>query len=44
VGNLKSPVADEAEFLIVLDFESANMLAKQLEYLDGARLAGIVLR
>lgn len=43
VKNLKSPVAGEADILLVPDLESGNMLAKQLEYLGGARLAGIVL-
>jgi phosphate acetyltransferase len=43
VKNLRSPVAGEADILIVPDLESGNMLAKQLEYLGGARLAGIVL-
>jgi len=31
------------DILVVPDLESGNMLAKQLEYLGGARLAGIVL-
>jgi phosphate acetyltransferase len=43
VKNLRSPVAGEADILLVPDIESGNMLAKQLEYLGGARLAGIVL-
>lgn len=43
VNQLKSPVAGRADILIVPDLESGNMLAKQLEYLGGARLAGIVL-
>lgn len=43
VKNLKSLVAGEADTLLVPDLESGNMLAKQLEYLGGARLAGIVL-
>jgi phosphate acetyltransferase len=43
VKRLKSPVAGEADILLVPDLESGNMLAKQLEYLGGARLAGIVL-
>ena len=41
--NVKSPVAGEADILIAPDLEAANMLAKQLEYLGGARLAGIVM-
>jgi phosphate acetyltransferase len=43
VKNLLSPVAGQADILVVPDLESGNMLAKQLEYLGGARLAGIVL-
>lgn len=43
VKGLKSPVAGEADILVVPDLEAGNMLAKQLEYLGGARLAGIVL-
>jgi phosphate acetyltransferase len=40
---LHSPVAGQADVLIVPDLESGNMLAKQLEYLGGATLAGVVL-
>lgn len=40
---LKSPVAGEADILVVPDVESGNMLAKELEYLGGARVAGIVM-
>lgn len=43
VKKLNSPVDGEADILLVPDLESGNMLAKQLEYLGGARLAGIVL-
>jgi phosphate acetyltransferase len=43
VKELKSPVAGEADILLAPDLESGNMLAKQLEYLGGARLAGVVL-
>ena len=38
-----SPVAGEADILIVPDIESGNMLAKQLFYLSNAQSAGIVL-
>jgi phosphate acetyltransferase/phosphate butyryltransferase len=38
-----SPVAGQADILVVPDLESGNMLAKQLEYLAGAQAAGIVL-
>jgi phosphate acetyltransferase len=43
VKHLKSAVAGVADIFLVPDLESGNMLAKQLEYLGGARLAGIVL-
>jgi len=43
VKQLRSSVAGKADIVIVPDLESGNMLAKQLEYLGGARLAGIVL-
>jgi phosphate acetyltransferase len=38
-----SPVAGQAGILVVPDLEAGNMLAKQLEYLGEAELAGIVL-
>jgi phosphotransacetylase len=38
-----SPVAGRADILLAPDLESGNMLAKQLEYLAGADIAGIVL-
>jgi len=40
---LKSPVAGKADILIAPDLESGNMLAKELEYLGGARMAGVVV-
>ena len=43
IKHLNSPVTGQADILIVPDLESGNMLAKQLEYLGGAQLAGIVL-
>ena len=43
IKGLVSPVAGIADVLLVPDLESGNMLAKQLEYLGGAELAGIVL-
>ena len=43
IKHLVSPVAGKADILVVPDLESGNMLAKQLEYLGGAQLAGIVL-
>lgn len=38
-----SPVAGEADILLVPDLESGNMLAKQLTFLNAADAAGIVL-
>jgi phosphate acetyltransferase len=38
-----SPVAGQADILLVPDLEAGNMLAKQLCYLAGAEGAGIVL-
>ena len=38
-----SPVAGKADILVVPDLEAGNMLAKQLEYLAAAEVAGIVL-
>ena len=43
IKGLVSPVTGHADILVVPDLESGNMLAKQLEYLGGAQLAGIVL-
>jgi phosphate acetyltransferase len=40
---IASPVAGDADILVVPDLESGNMLAKQLIYLSGAESAGIVL-
>jgi phosphate acetyltransferase len=38
-----SPVAGRADIFVVPDIEAGNMLAKQLEYVPGADLAGIVI-
>lgn len=43
IKGIVSPVAGEADILLVPDLESGNMLAKQLEYLGNATSAGIVL-
>jgi phosphotransacetylase len=43
VKKIASPVAGEADILLVPDLEAGNMLAKQLSYLAGADSAGIVL-
>lgn len=40
---IDSPVAGQADILVVPDLEAGNMLAKELAYLGGARLAGIVM-
>jgi phosphotransacetylase len=41
--NIVSPVAGQADILLVPDLEAGNMLAKQLTFFDGADGAGIVL-
>jgi len=41
--SIVSPVAGQADILLVPDLEAGNMLAKQLQYLAGADGAGIVL-
>ncbi|WP_434551776.1 bifunctional enoyl-CoA hydratase/phosphate acetyltransferase [Salinisphaera hydrothermalis] len=38
-----SAVAGQADILVVPDLEAGNMLAKQIEYLAGAHLAGVVV-
>jgi phosphotransacetylase/acyl dehydratase len=38
-----SPVAGQADILVVPDLESGNMLAKQLTFMAGADAAGVVL-
>jgi phosphate acetyltransferase len=43
IKKIASPVAGEADILMVPDLEAGNMLAKQLSYLTGADSAGIVL-
>jgi Phosphotransacetylase len=40
---IASPVAGQADILVVPDLEAGNMLAKQLDYLANAQIAGIVL-
>jgi phosphate acetyltransferase len=40
---IRSPVAGQADILVVPDVESGSMLAKQLEYLAGAAGCGVVL-
>lgn len=43
IKGIVSPVAGRADILAVPDLEAGNMLAKQLEYIGHASLAGIVL-
>jgi phosphotransacetylase len=43
IKHIRSPVSGRADVLVVPDIESGNMLAKQVEYLAGAAVAGIVL-
>jgi phosphate acetyltransferase len=43
IKHLNSRVAGVADILVAPDMEAGNMLVKQLEYLGGAELAGIVL-
>jgi phosphate acetyltransferase len=43
IKHIVSPVAGQADILVVPDLESGNMLAKQLEYLADAESAGVVL-
>lgn len=43
IKGIHSPVAGQADILVVPDLESGNMLAKQLEYLGNADTAGIAL-
>ena len=43
VKGIRSVVAGDADFLVVPDLDAGNILAKSLERLAGATLAGIVL-
>jgi len=43
IKGIVSPVAGQADILLVPDLESGNMLAKQLEFLGDAASAGVVL-
>ncbi len=43
VKKIKSPVAGQADILVVPDLEAGNMLAKNLTFMSGAYAAGIVL-
>ncbi len=43
IKRIESDVAGDADILLVPDLESGNMLSKQLEYLGGATVSGVVL-
>ena len=43
IKGIVTPVAGRADIFVVPDLDSGNMLAKQLEYLAGAQMAGIVI-
>lgn len=43
IKHISSPVAGDADILVVPDLESGNMLGKQLEYLGGAMMSGLVM-
>jgi len=43
IKGVKSPVTGQADILVAPNLESGNILFKEMEYLGGAKLAGIVL-
>ncbi len=43
IKHIRSPVSGEVDILLAPDLNAANILAKDLEYLAGATLAGIVV-
>jgi phosphate acetyltransferase len=43
IKHISSPVAGDADILVVPDLESGNMLGKQLEYMAGAMASGLVM-
>jgi phosphate acetyltransferase len=43
IKKIASPVAGQADIFLVPNIESGNILAKQLHYIGGAKIAGIVL-
>jgi phosphate acetyltransferase len=43
IKGIKSPVAGQAQILVVPDLEAGNMLAKNLTFLSRADAAGVVL-
>jgi phosphate acetyltransferase len=44
IKKIDSPVAGQADILVVPDLEAGNMLAKSLTFMAGADAAGVVLR
>jgi phosphate acetyltransferase len=43
IKGIVSPVAGDADILVTPDLDSGNMVAKLLEYLGGAQVAGLVM-
>jgi len=43
IKKIQSSVSGDADIFLVPDIESGNMMAKQLEYLSGATVSGIVM-
>jgi phosphate acetyltransferase len=43
IKKIASPVAGQADIFLVPNIESGNIMAKQLHYIGGAKIAGIVL-
>jgi phosphotransacetylase len=43
IKGIESPVSGDVDILLMPDLESGNILGKDLEYLAGAQMAGIVL-
>ncbi|MFY7941352.1 MAG: bifunctional enoyl-CoA hydratase/phosphate acetyltransferase [Burkholderiaceae bacterium] len=43
IKHINSTVAGDADILVVPDLESGNMLGKQLEYMAGATVSGLVM-
>ena len=43
VKGINSPVSGDVDILVVPDLVSGNILGKELEYLAGAQMAGLVV-
>jgi phosphate acetyltransferase/phosphate butyryltransferase len=43
IKGIDSPVAGDADILVVPHYEAGNMLAKEMEHLGGAHIAGLVI-